>query len=76
MIRSGLINKIYEKSQNGKSAYAISKELGISKNTAKKYTKRPKAEHGLKGMKKPSKLDPFKLKIKEKMEKCHLFRTS
>ena len=37
MIRSGLITMIREKSQKGKSAYAISKELGISKNTAKKY---------------------------------------
>jgi len=35
MIRSGLINKIYEKSQNGKSAYAISKELGILKTRQK-----------------------------------------
>ncbi len=68
MIRSGLINMIREKSQNGKSAYAISKELGISKNTAKKYIKQPKAEHGLKGRTKPSKLDPFKPKIKEMME--------
>jgi len=59
---------IREKSQNGKSAYAISKELGISKNTAKKYINQPKAEHGLKGRTKPSKLDPFKPKIKEMME--------
>jgi len=68
MIRSGLINMIREKAQNGKSAYAISKELGISKNTAKKYIRQPKAKHGLKGRTKPSKLDPFKPKIKEMME--------
>jgi len=37
MIRSGLINMIREKALNGKSAYAIGKELGISKNTAGKY---------------------------------------
>jgi len=68
MIRSGTINMIREKAQNGKSAYAISKELGISKNTAKKYIRQPKAKHGLKGRTKPSKLDPFKPKIKEMME--------
>jgi len=41
MIRSGTINMIHEGSQKGKSAYAISKELGISKNTAKKYMNQP-----------------------------------
>src|SRR5690554_3013676 len=68
MIRSGTINMIHEGSQKGKSAYAISKELGISKNTAKKYMNQPKAEHGLKGRTKPSKLDPFKPQINEMIE--------
>lgn len=68
MIRSGLINMIREKAQNGKSAYAISKELGISKNTVKKYVSQPKSEHGLKGRKRSSKLDPFKPKIAAMME--------
>jgi len=69
MIRSGLINMIREKAQKGKSAYAIGKELGISKNTAKKYMNQPKKEHGLKGRKKPSKLDPYKPEIDAMMER-------
>jgi DNA-binding NarL/FixJ family response regulator len=48
MIRSGLINMIREKAQKGKSPYAIGKELGISKNTVKKYINQPRVEHGLK----------------------------
>lgn len=60
MIRSGLINMIREKAHEGKSAYAIGKELGIAENTAKKYIRQPPSEHGLKGRKKASKLDPFK----------------
>lgn len=68
MIRSGLINMIHEKAQKWNSAYAISKELGISKNTVKKYMHQPKTKHGLKGKKKPSKLDPFKSIINEMME--------
>jgi len=68
MIRSGLITMIREKSQKGKSAYAIGKELGISKNTAKKYMSQPKKEHGLKGRTRPSKLDPFKGEINAMME--------
>lgn len=65
MIRSGLINMIREKSLEGKSPYAIGKELGISKNTAKKYIEQPVAQHGLKGKTRPSKLDPFKSQIDE-----------
>jgi len=56
---------IREKAQNGKSAYAIGKELNISKNTAKKYLTQPRKEHGLKGRKRPSKLGPFKPQIDE-----------
>lgn len=37
MIRSGLITMIREKSYQGKSPYAISKELGIAENTAEYF---------------------------------------
>jgi hypothetical protein len=68
MIRSGLINMIRENARKGKSAYAVGKGLGISKNTAKKYMHQPKTEHGLKGRTRPTKLDPFKPQINEMME--------
>lgn len=60
MIRSGLINMIREKAREGKSAYAISHELGVAENTAKKYVHQPATEHKLKGRLKGSKLDEFK----------------
>ena len=41
MLRSGTIMKIKESAQAEKSAYAIGKELGISKNTARKYMQPP-----------------------------------
>ena len=58
MLRSGMILMIREKAQHGKSAYAIGVELGISKNTARKYIERqcvspPKIDRF-------SKLDSFK----------------
>ena len=37
MIRSGMILMIREKALEGNSAYAIGKEIGLSKNTVKKY---------------------------------------
>mgnify|MGYP002351676448 FL=1 len=65
MLRSGTILMIREKAQGGKSAYTIGKELGISKNTAKKYIKRkgdppPKTDRF-------SKLDVYKPLLNELM---------
>jgi transposase len=54
---------IREKAREGKSAYAISKGLGVAENTAKRYINLPVTEHGLKGRAKGSKLDPWKPKI-------------
>ena len=59
MIRSGLILMIRQKALFGQTAYAIGKDLGISKNTAKKYIEDVPKEHGLKNKKRPSKLDPY-----------------
>ena len=63
MIRSGLILMIRREALSGQTAYAIGKKFGISKNTAKKYIKDIPKEHGLKGKKRPSKLDPYKQQI-------------
>lgn len=61
MKRSGLILMIREEAQKGKTAYAISKQFNISKNTAKKYLEQEiSIQHGLKGQVKPSKLDEYK----------------
>ena len=51
MLRSGTILMIREKAQGGESAYAIGRELGISKNTARKYIARGKDP--------PEKIDRF-----------------
>jgi len=40
MLRSGMILMIRKEARNGKSAYTIGKQLGISKNTARKYIER------------------------------------
>ena len=58
MLRSGTIIMIREKVQDGKSAYAIGKELGISKNTAVKYMQRQ--DDAPAKIDRPSKLDEYK----------------
>ena len=67
MLRSGMILMIREKAQSRKSAYAIGKELNISKNTARKYIDRqgappPKIDRF-------SKLDSFKPMLHDLMSK-------
>ena len=70
MIRSGLIHMIREKADQGKSAYAISKEMGIAENTVKKYIRErgKSVEHGLAGKPKGSKLDAFKPDIQKYLQ--------
>ncbi len=60
---------IKDSAAKGKSAYAISKELGISKNTAKKYMEQPVQVHGLKGSHKGSKLGPYKAQLHAVLDK-------
>ena len=65
MLRRGKILMIREKAEGGKSAYAIGKELGISKNTAHKYIER-KEEAPVKNDR-FSKLDAYKPLLHELM---------
>lgn len=65
MLRSGTIIMIREKVQDGKSAYAIGKELGISKNTAVKYMRRQ--DDAPAKIDRPSKLDEYKPLLHELM---------
>ena len=67
MIRSGLIIMIKDLAAKGKSAGEISREVGVAENTARKYMTQPARPHGLKGRKKPSKLDPYKPYLQELM---------
>ena|SRR5699024_7965443 len=67
MIRSGLILMIKDLAGKGKSAYAIGQEIGISKNTARKYMKQADRQHGLKGVSKGAKLDPYRPQLNEWM---------
>ena len=63
MLKNGTVLMINDMALEGKSAYAISKALDISKATAAKYMAEPPKQHGLTGIKKPSILDPYKYRI-------------
>ena len=61
MIRSGLILMIKELAGKGKSAYSIGREIGVSKNTARKYITQPAQPH----CPLPAKIDRKKVKKTE-----------
>lgn len=67
MIRSGLILMIKDLAGKGKGAGEISRAVGVAENTARKYITQPAKPHGLKGIRKPSKLDSYKPLLQELM---------
>ena len=65
MLRSGTVNTIHELAAQGKSIHAIAVELGLARNTVRKYLRgtsqivpRPRRKRG-------SKLDPIKEQIRQ-----------
>ena len=71
MIRSESVHMIREKAIDGKTAYTIAKELGISKNTAKKYIA-PGSTEKAQYPKRQSKIDAFKPEI-DKLIACGVY---
>jgi transposase len=72
MVRSGTVNTIREMARAGKPVRAIAKELGIARNTVRKYV-RSSAAGVPRRKRKPSKLDPFKPQIRAWVEQDHLY---
>ncbi len=70
MIRSGTINTIHELSAQGKSIHAIARELGIARNTVRRYLRgKPEASPR---PKRGSKLDAYKGQIHRWINEDHL----
>jgi len=71
MIRSRTVHKIRELSSQGHSIHSIAREVGLSRNTVRKYLRgtpvaAPRTAH-------PSKLDPYKEQIRHWVKEDHLF---
>lgn len=66
MKESGITIMLRERIElQGQSISKVSRDTGISRNTIRKYLREGEQEHGLKGCKRPSKLDPYKTQIDE-----------
>jgi len=71
MKRSGTIHTIHELSAQGKSIHAIARELGIARNTVRRYLRgKPEA---VPRPKRGSVLDPYKTQIQSFMQEDHLY---
>jgi transposase len=71
MKRSGTIHTIHELSAQGKSIHAIARELGIARNTVRRYLRgKPEA---VPRPKRGSVLDPYKTQIHRWMQEDHLY---
>jgi transposase len=71
MKRSGTIHTIHELSAQGKSIHAIARELGIARNTVRKYLRG--APQAVPRPKRGSVLDPYKTQIHRWMQEDHLY---
>ncbi len=79
MLRSGIVNTIREMAVQGKPLRVIAKELGVSRNTVRKYVRRAAqsssvpAEAQPSRSDRPSKLDPYKPQIERWVTQDHLY---
>ena len=71
MIRSEVVHTIHELTTQGKSAREIAKDLGLARNTVRKYLRgSPRAKPR---RQRASQLDPFKEQIQRWMQEDHLY---
>src|SRR5262245_13268521 len=71
MLRSGIVNTIRELAVQGKPVRAIARELGLARNTVRKYVRGP-TEVAARPPR-PSKLDPYKAQIRHWIAQDHLY---
>ena len=71
MLRSGVVNTIRELAVQGKPIRALAKELGLARNTVRKYLRR--GAEARPRPPRPSKLDPYKQQLRHWVCEDHLY---
>lgn len=71
MLRSGQVNTIREMAVQGKPVRAIARELGLARNTVRRYVRGTPAAVGR--APRASKLDPFTAQIRRWVREDHLY---
>jgi len=73
MLRSGQVNTIREMAVQGKPVRAIARELGLARNTVRRYVRGTAAAVAASRPRRGSKLDPFKGQIRRWVREDHLY---
>ncbi|MCL6564062.1 MAG: IS21 family transposase [Firmicutes bacterium] len=67
MLRGGIVKTLYELHGAGHSIRAMARELGIARNTVRKYLRAPGVPQPTRRPRRPSKLDPYKEYILQRL---------
>jgi transposase len=67
MLRGGQVRAMYELRGKGQSIRSIARELGVARNTVRKYLRSPEIPKAKPPAKRASKLDPFKGYIEQRL---------
>src|SRR3972149_365474 len=67
MLGGRKVKQLYEMHGQGASVRKIASSLGISRNTVRKYVRAPDIPKGKPGSPRPSKLDPFKDLVRQRL---------
>jgi transposase len=67
MLGGGIVKQLYDLHGQGRSIRAIGKELGVSRNTVRKYLRSPEVPRAKPRRGRASKLDPFKAYIHQRL---------
>jgi transposase len=67
MIGGGVVKQLYDLHGQGVSLRGIGRSLGLSRNTVRKYVRSPEVPKEKPRSKRPSKLDPYKPYVRERM---------
>ncbi len=67
MLRGGTVKQLYELKGEGRSIRRIARELGISRNSVRKYLRSPRVPRARPRARQPSKLDPHKDYIHQRL---------
>ena len=67
MLRGGKVKRLYELRGEGLSIRAIARQLGIARNTVRKYLRAPGVPQPAPRPRRPSKLDPYKEYILQRL---------
>jgi transposase len=67
MLGGGTVKQLYELKGEGRSIRAIARDLGVSRNSVRKYLRSPQVPKSKESSPRGSKLDPYKEYLRQRL---------